>query len=310
MSQPILLIGKNGQIGTELLSLLPRFGEVVALGRAQLDLAKPDDIRRAIRHVRPRLIVNAAAYTAVDQAEDDESIARAINADASGLMAEEAKKLGIALVHYSTDYVFDGSKRSPYEETDPPNPINVYGRTKLAGEQAIQATGAPHLIFRTAWVYSTRGNNFVLAILRQATQREELRVASDQTGSPAWCRELAGATCRILERLADPHRDTFSLAEVSGIYHMTAAGETNRCEFARAILEEAAQTPPQLAWLASVTGGNPILARRVTPITSAEHPSRTARPAYSVLSNVRLERFFGFALPPWRAQLHSAFSGG
>jgi dTDP-4-dehydrorhamnose reductase len=308
MKPAILLIGKNGQIGADLLPLLPRLGEVVALGRAQLDLAKPDDVRRVIRDVRPRLIVNAAAYTAVDQAEDDEAAARAVNADTPRIMAEEAKKIGAALVHYSTDYVFDGSKRSPYEETDPTNPLNVYGRTKLAGEQAIQAVGAPHLIFRTAWVYATRGKNFVLTILQLATEREELRVVSDQTGSPAWSREIADATTRILERLADRDQNAFSFAGISGTYHMTAAGETNRCELARAIIEEARQAPPHLAWLAAATGGKPLIACRVTPITSAERPARAPRPAYSVLSNARLLRTFGFALPSWRDQLHSAFS--
>ena len=161
MKPKILLTGKNGQVGAELQRFLPQLGEVIALGRQELDLSSPDDLRRMIRTVCPSLIVNAAAYTAVDRAEKEEAIARAINADAPAVMAEEAKKIGAGLVHYSTDYVFDGSKNSPYEETDPTNPLNVYGKTKLLGERAIQETGVPHLIFRTAWVYATRGRNFL-----------------------------------------------------------------------------------------------------------------------------------------------------
>src|SRR6266853_486302 len=171
MKPVILLTGKNGQVGGELLRLLPELGEVVALGRNQLDLSNPTDICRTIREVRPQLIVNTAACTAVDQAERDETTAQAVNAQAPGLMAEEAKKIGAILVHYSTDYVFDGAKKSPYHEADLANPINVYGKTKLAGEQAIRGSGVPHLIFRTAWVYATRGRNFLLGILRRATEQ-------------------------------------------------------------------------------------------------------------------------------------------
>src|SRR5438046_1728726 len=180
MKPLILLTGKNGQVGAELLRLLPQVGEVVALGHDQLDLSNPTDIRRTIREARPQLIVNAAAYTAVDQAETDETTARAVNAEAPGIMAEEAKKIGAALIHYSTDYVFDGTKKAPYDESDPVNPINTYGKTKLTGEDAIRNSGLPHLIFRTSWVYATRGRNFLLTILRLATEREELRIVSDQ----------------------------------------------------------------------------------------------------------------------------------
>src|SRR6267378_4410204 len=169
MKPVILLTGKNGQVGAELLRLLPQVGEVVAFGHDQLDLSNPADIRRTIREVRPQLIVNAAAYTAVDQAETDETTAQAVNAHAPGLLAEEAKKIGATLIHYSTDYVFDGLKRVPYDEADSANPINVYGKTKFAGEQAIRRSGVPYLIFRTSWVYATRGRNFLLTILRLAT---------------------------------------------------------------------------------------------------------------------------------------------
>jgi dTDP-4-dehydrorhamnose reductase len=308
MSARILLAGKNGQVGTELAAFLPRLGEVVALDRRQLDLAKPDDIRRAIREVRPQLIVNAAAYTAVDQAETDQAAARAINADAPAVIAEEAKKIGASIVHYSTDYVFDGTKRLPYDENDPPNPVSVYGKTKLAGEMAIRESGVPHLIFRTAWVYATRGRNFLLTILRLASQGEELRIVRDQTGAPTWCREIARATTLILEHLSQDGRSVSSLPQVSGTYHMTASGIASWCDFAQAILAEASQAPPSVSWLASATGGHALLARRVVPITTAEYPRPARRPTYSVLSNAHLSRTFGVQLPDWREQLHSAFS--
>src|SRR5436309_2364983 len=201
MKPVILLTGKNAQVGAELLRLLPQVGEVVARGHDQLDLSNPADIRRTIREARPQLIVNAAAYTAVDQAETDETTARAVNAEAPGIMAEEAKKIGAALIHYSTDYVFDGTKKAPYDESDPVNPINTYGKTKLTGEDAIRNSGLPHLVFRTSWVYATRGRNFLLTILRLATEREELRIVSDQVGAPTCASEVAGATAKILTRM-------------------------------------------------------------------------------------------------------------
>jgi dTDP-4-dehydrorhamnose reductase len=308
MSVRILLTGKNGQVGAELATFLSRLGEVVALGRQQLDLAKPDDIRRAIREARPQIIINAAAYTAVDQAETDQAAARAINADAPAVIAEEAKKIGASIVHYSTDYVFDGTKRSPYDENDPPNPASVYGRTKLAGELAISESGAPHLIFRTAWVYATRGRNFLLTILRLASQREELRIVHDQIGAPTWCREIARATASVLEHLSQHGRDVSTFPQVSGTYHMTAGGVASWCDFAQAILAEASKAPPSLHWLGSAMSGRPLLARSVVPITTAEYPTPARRPAYSVLSNARLSRTFGVQLPDWREQLHSAFS--
>jgi dTDP-4-dehydrorhamnose reductase len=308
MSARILLTGKNGQVGGELAAFLPRLCEVVALDRQQLDLAKSDDIRRAIREVRPQIIVNAAAYTAVDQAETDQAAARAINADAPAVIAEEAKKIDASVVHYSTDYVFDGTKRLPYDENDPPNPVSVYGKTKLAGELAIRESGAPHLIFRTAWVYATRGRNFLLTILRLASQREELRIVHDQIGAPTWCREIARATTSILEHLSRDGQGLSSFPQVSGTYHMTAGGTASWYDLAQAILGEASKAPVSLSWLASVTGGRPLLARRVIPITTAEYPTPARRPVYSVLSNARLSRTFGVQLPNWREQLHSAFS--
>jgi len=308
MKPKILLTGKNGQVGAELAMVLPQLGEVIALDHQQLDLSRPDDIRRTIQEIRPLLIVNAAAYTAVDQAEKEEAMAQSINADAPALMAQEAKKIGAGLVHYSTDYVFDGSKHSPYEENDPPNPISVYGKTKLAGEQAIQDAGLPHLIFRTAWVYATRGRNFLLTILRLASEREELRIVRDQIGAPTWCREIARGTALVLGRLSDNRKGALTLPEAGGIYHMSAAGVTTWYDFAQAILDEASHAPPNLPWLAAATGGRTLIAKRILPITTAEYPTPARRPAYSVLSNSRLAQRFGIRLTDWRTQLHSALT--
>lgn len=307
MSVKILLIGKNGQVGAELEAFLPRLGQVVALDRQQLDLSKPNQIRRAIGEVRPQIIVNAAAYTAVDAAETDETAARAINADAPSVIAEKAKKIGAALVHYSTDYVFDGSKNLPYDESDPPNPLSVYGKTKLAGERAIRDSGVPHLIFRTAWVYSTRGRNFLLRILHLASQREELRIVRDQIGAPTWCREVARATTSILGRFSEPREVAPSFSQASGTYHMTAGGIASWCDFAQAILDEANNASPNLPWLVAAMNGGPLLARRVVPIRTAEYPTPARRPPYSVLSNALLASTFGLQLPDWREQLRSIF---
>jgi dTDP-4-dehydrorhamnose reductase len=318
MTPRILLTGKNGQVGSELAQLLPRLGEVTALGRQDLDLSNIHDIRRAVQHAQPTLIVNAAAYTAVDRAEKEEALAHAINADAPAIIAEEAKKIGAAVVHYSTDYVFDGTKRTPYTEDDPTNPVSAYGRTKLAGEEAIRASGIPHLIFRTAWVYATSGRNFLLTILRLAAEREELRIVSDQFGAPTSSREIAQATTRILTprisdvgaglRPAQPQNvDLVALfADVSGAYNMTASGETTWHEFATTILEDCSQLPRHLPWFVAATGNRPLIVKRVIPITTADYPTPARRPAYSVLSNARFVATFGFTLPAWRTQLTSA----
>jgi dTDP-4-dehydrorhamnose reductase len=308
MKPIILLIGTNGQVGRELNRSMPRIGDVTPLDRQRLDLTRPEEIRRAIRTFHPAFIVNAAAYTAVDKAESEESIARAINAEAPAVMAEEAKKIGASLIHFSTDYVFDGLKTFPYDEDDPANPQNVYGRTKLEGERAIQDSDAAHLIFRTAWVYATEGRNFLLTVLRLATQREELRIVRDQIGAPTLSSELARATTNILAQICGAEGGPFSLPDVSGVYHMTSGGETSWHEFANAILEEAAQVPATCAWFAAATNNLPLIARRVIPITTDEYPTPARRPAYSVLSNARLNRTFSLQLPDWRKQLHSVFA--
>lgn len=307
MKPKILLIGKCGQVGRELNISLRRFADVVALDHSELELCKPQDVRQAIRAVQPVIIVNAAAYTAVDRAESDEATALAVNADAPAVMAEEAKTLGAVLVHYSTDYVFDGTKRTPYVEDDSPNPQNVYGRTKLAGERAIQESGAAYLIFRTARVYGKQGKNFLLTILGLATQRQELRIVSDQIGAPTYAREIAVGTGHIINSGWGQGEDLDSLASRIGIYHMTAAGETSWCEFAKAVLNEASQNSAS-PWLAEATDHRPLMAR-IIPVKTAEYPTAAKRPSYSVLSNSRLARIWGLQLPDWRTQLHSVFVG-
>jgi dTDP-4-dehydrorhamnose reductase len=308
MTPTILLTGKNGQVGSELLRLLPALGKVVAPDRRDLDLLNTVSIRRMVWDVRPQLILNAAAYTAVDAAETDESSAHGINADAPAVLAEEARKLGAAIVHYSTDYVFDGSKGRPYEESDPTGPINVYGRTKLAGEQAIRSSGVAHLILRTAWVYATRGRNFMLTILRLATEKEELRIVRGQIGAPTWSREIALGTTKILLNTIQ-RSDTASLfSGISGTYHMTAEGETSWYDFSNTILEEATRVSKNISWIVAATRGRPLITTRILPITTAEYPTPASRPAYSVLSNSCFIRTFGFALPDWRTQLRHCFS--
>ena len=285
----IMLTGKNGQVGWELQRTLAPLGEVVALDRRQLDLSDSKQIRELVREIKPNLIVNAAAYTAVDKAESEPEIAMAINGVAPGILAEEAKRIGAAIIHYSTDYVFDGNKTSPYTEDDTPNPLNEYGRTKLAGEQAVKAAGAPYIILRTGWVYGTRGKNFLLTILRLAHEREEIRIVDDQTGAPTWSRMLAEATAQILSD------DYNALAAKRGIYHMTASGSTTWYGFSKAIL-------------ALDPNSNEQVCKYVRPISSAEYPIPARRPAYSVLSNAKLKAAFEVALPGWEQGLKSALS--
>lgn len=307
MKQTILLTGKTGQIGSHLYPLLRNLGEVVATDRNELDLSNYDFIRRTIRELRPNLIVNAAAYTAVDAAETDESNAYAVNAGAPRVLAEEAKKIGAGILHYSTDYVFDGLKRQPYTESDATNPINVYGRSKLAGEQAIRDSGAAHVIFRTSWVYSKRGRNFMTAILRLASDRDELKVVGDQIGAPTCAENIAAATTRVLTCIQQRNND-LSLIEDGGTYHMTARGQASWYDFARAILEEARVVARVPSWLVAATQGHKLKAEHVLRISMEEFCSATRRPSYSVLSNSRLAQRFGVTLPEWRNQLQRCFA--
>jgi len=302
----VLLIGKKGQVGAELLSLLAQFGDIVALDRQDLDLCQRDEIRRIVHHVRPKLIVNAAAYTAVDKAETEHAIAYAVNADAPGILAQEACKIGAVLVHYSTDYIFDGAKQAPYLESDSTNPLNVYGKSKLAGELAIRQSGALHLIFRVSWVYATRGQNFLLAVLRLGSQLEELRMVRDQVGTPNRAQDIAQATATVLSRLHCDSGFVSSFEKVSGTYHLSASGTASRLDFTQAICDEMTQgLMPR--WASATMEGRPFILKRLIPITTAEYPTPASRPLYSVLSNERFCRTFGVSLPDWRTQLHNTF---
>jgi dTDP-4-dehydrorhamnose reductase len=288
----ILLAGANGQVGWELRQTLLPVGEVAAPGRDHLDLADPDSIRRAVREAKPDVIVNAAAYTAVDQAESEPELAMQINGAAPGILAEEAKRLGALIVHYSTDYVFDGTKDRPYVEGDPSQPVNSYGRSKLAGEQAIHASGARHLIFRTSWVYAARGSNFVRTLLRLARERPELKIVNDQVGAPTWARSLAGMTAEVLGT------DDSGLArarENSGIYHYTSAGAVSWFGFGEAIFAAAARRSTDFR------------APKLIPIPAAAYPLPARRPANSRLSTAKLTATFGVAPPAWEEALEQCF---
>ena len=281
----ILLTGKNGQVGWELVRALAPLGEVIAYDRAGLDLALPDRIVDAVRSAKPGVVVNAAAYTTVDQAEREPAAAHAINASAVALLAEEAKRAGALLVHYSTDYVFDGTKEAPYVEEDRANPLGEYGRSKLAGERAIREIGGAYLILRTSWVYSTRGKNFFLTMRRLLREKDEVRVVSDQIGAPTFAGVLADATAEILRSRKQ---------ERLGLYHLTASGSTSWHGFAAAIarLERSAA--------------------HVMPIASEDYPLPARRPRNSRLSNEKLLREFGLALPDWEVSLaacHASLAG-
>ena len=269
----VLLTGCNGQVGWELERSLAPLGQVTATDLATLDLADADATRRAVRAAKPDVIVNAAAYTAVDKAESERDLAHAINATAVGVLAEETKRLGALLVHYSTDYVFDGTKGTPYVEDDAPNPVNVYGASKLAGERAAQASGCAYLILRTSWVYGPRGSNFMLTMLRLARERPELQVVDDQIGAPTSSLAIARATAQLLRR------------GTGGLYHLTAAGAVSWCGFARAILARAGIATP------------------VRAIRTEDYPTPAKRPRNSRLDCSRLRADFGVSLAPWEEQL-------
>jgi dTDP-4-dehydrorhamnose reductase len=306
MKPRVLLFGSAGQVGRDLAILLPQVSLVCALDRGQADLLQFEAVRASIRESKPKFVVNAAAYTAVDRAETEPQIAETINTDALGVIGEEAKKIGAIVIHYSTDYVFDGSKDSPYVEDDLPSPLNVYGRTKLDGEVALQESGAEYFILRTSSVYSTRGRNFLVAILKRATLHEELQVVRDQIGAPTWSRMIAAATTNVIQKLAIEASRDLSEHYPSGIYHMTAAGQTSWHGFAEAILEEYSSFPEALPWLNDATQGKELVAKRVQAISSSEYPALARRPINSVLANDKFCRVFGFRLPDWREQLNLA----
>ena len=279
----ILLTGRTGQVGSALVPLLRPLGELLEFDRQGLDLLDVERLGEAVSKARPGVVVNAAAYTAVDRAERDADIAFAVNARAVEELARAAKAVDALLVHFSTDYVFDGEKRSPYVETDAPNPMNAYGRSKLAGERAILASGCRHLILRTSWVYGPTGRNFVHAILAAAKVKPELRVVDDQRGAPTSSAAIAAAVARLLADPALPQKP-------GGLYHLSAGGETTWYGFATAILQARGLTTP------------------IVPICSEDFPVAAKRPNNSLLDNSKLRRVFGLALPDWRHGLQEVSS--
>ena len=279
----ILISGKHGQVSSELQKRLGAMGELVVPGRDQLDLAQPEQIRQQVRRVRPDLIINAAAYTAVDKAQSEKAAAFAVNAQAPGILAEEAAALGIPLIHYSTDYVFDGRKGAPYTETDATNPLGVYGESKLAGEQAITAVQGKHLILRTSWVYSTHGRNFLLTMQRLLQEKPELRIVADQIGAPTWAGTIANSTLALIERWQAGESGAW------GTYHLSAQGETSWFGFAQAIGEALREQ------------GKPCA--NLLPIPSSDYPTPAARPLNSRLDCSRLQREWGVSQPDWQTAL-------
>jgi dTDP-4-dehydrorhamnose reductase len=284
-SPTILIIGRIGQVGWELRRTLAPLGRIVCIDFPDIDLTDGKSITRWVGETRPEVIVNAAAYTAVDKAETEFEKCNQINGIAPGILAEQAKKLSALLVHYSTDYIFDGTKTSPYTEEDPTNPLGAYGRSKLAGDQAVLQVNPNHLIFRLCWVYGARGQNFMLTMMRLAREREKLRVVRDQFGCPTWSRMIAETTALALKQVLA----TNDPGAFKGVYHLAASGHTNWHDFAKAIIE---LMPPE---------GKKC--KQVEAITTAEYPLPAKRPAYSVLSCDKLERTFGLRLPDWHESL-------
>jgi len=284
----ILIVGAQGQLGVELQRAFSHAGEVTAYGRDRCDLGRPETIRAAMVEARPEIVLNAAAYTAVDRAEAEPDLAMRVNGEAPGVLADEARKLNALLVHYSTDYVFDGSKAGPWLEEDVPNPLNVYGASKLAGERNIEQSDARHLTFRTSWVYSAHGQNFFRTMLRLGRERDLLKVVNNQMGAPSSAWALAKATKDVIDRLDEnAYQDQ---GDWAGTYHMTCAGQTSWCGFAEAIFER--MTKPESRSWPSVVG-----------IPDSEYPTPARRPKNSVLGNGKLQRRFGVVLPAWEDSL-------
>jgi dTDP-4-dehydrorhamnose reductase len=283
-----LLIGRNGQLGWELERACLTLGEVVALDYPEVDLARVNELRELVRTVKPDILLNPAAYTNVDKADSESELARKVNAIAPGVMAEEIKKLGGALIHYSTDYVFDGNKGNSYTESDTPNPINIYGKSKLEGEQVVQEAGGIALTFRTSWVYSLRSGGFVTKVLDWARQQEVMRVVDDQTGSPTWARMLAEATAFVIARGGnDP---LGYLQQHGGLYHLAGAGAASRYEWAREVIERDPNREEQIV-------------KQLLPAKSADFPTPARRPVYSALDCAKFERTYGLTLPDWKQSI-------
>jgi dTDP-4-dehydrorhamnose reductase len=282
----VLVIGSQGQVARALVDTLPRHGfDVTVAARPQMDLARPETVAAAIRSARPEVVINPAAYTLVDRAEDEPDLAMVINADGASAVAAHACEAGAAVVHLSTDYVFDGTKSSPYVESDPTSPLGAYGRSKLAGEVAVAAANPRHVILRTAWICSPHGSNFVLTMLRLASERPELRVVDDQRGSPTFAADIAEAMVPIVAGVSE--RGVAD--ERYGIFHLASEGETTWCGFARAIMA------------GSAARGGPRA--EVVPIATRDYPTKAKRPAYSKLSTAKLKRVYGIEMPDWREGL-------
>jgi dTDP-4-dehydrorhamnose reductase len=290
----ILLTGATGQVGGELLKTLALLGEVVAPTRAEMDLSDAASVRERIRAVRPRWIVNPGAYTAVDKAESEPELAYAINAEAVRVMGEEARVIGAGVVHFTTDYVFDGLGDVPYNETDATGPVSVYGASKLAGERALAESGAGHLIFRTSWVYGGSGKNFLLTILKLAREREVLRIVGDQHGAPTWSRDLAMMTAAVIGRcepMAEGRGLVDVLGEVSGVYHAAGGGETTWCGFAAEAVRLRREAEPSVRFA------------EIEAITTAEYPTPAARPRNSRMDCGKLREQFGWTMMQWQDAL-------
>jgi dTDP-4-dehydrorhamnose reductase len=293
MDRPILLLGAAGQVGGEALPLLRALGTVVGLTRAELDLTDAASIRNTVRRLNPRWIVNAAAYTAVDRAESESRIAFAINGDAPGILGEEAYRIGAPVIHFSTDYVFAGDGTRPWSEVDPTDPLNVYGASKLGGEQALAASGAAHLIFRTSWIFGAYGKNFLRTILKLALERDELQIVDDQHGAPTWARSLGQLAAQSIVRgekdaLLNRSTPTEAIQSISGIYHACSAGFTTWFGFAAEILR-----------IAQIARPEQTLAR-LTPVPSTAYPTAAQRPKNSRLNCEKLNHTLGFDLPSWQ----------
>lgn len=289
----MLLFGANGQVGWELRRSLLPLGELKACDRSAADLEDLDNLRAIVREIAPTIIVNAAAYTAVDNAESEPEKASRINAEAVELMANEAKRIDAWLVHYSTDYVFDGTKPEAYVETDEANPLSVYGKTKYQGEEAVRKSSCKHLIFRTSWVYASRGNNFAKTILRLASEREQLKVVADQVGAPTSAELIADVTAQALYQIIE---DSTKTEQVGGTYHLTAAGETSWHGYAQYVLATAIERGHKLK----------VQPEQIEPIATAEYPTPAKRPANSRLDTTKLCQTFGVATPPWEVQVERA----
>ena len=283
----ILLTGKTGQIGEELNNIVGDLGNLITVDKEQLDLSKPNSIEPVILDIKPDIIINPAAYTAVDKAEEEPGLAMTVNAIAPGLLAKAARKVGAGLIHYSTDYVFDGCSEIPYKEEDPPNPLNVYGKTKLAGEKAIAEVGVPFLIIRTSWVYSLHGKNFLRTIKNLAEEKDTIQVIDDQIGAPTWARSIALKTHQIIKQCLNKKWLETKNSSLSGIFHLTCQGKTSWHGFARKVLNM------------SNTSQN----IKLIAIPTSDYPAPAVRPHNSLLNNEKIQRVFGLDMPHWEDAL-------